>query len=164
MKAKIINENEFQENSFIKSNLVDGISVVSGKLNNSDSLIVQSYEFDDSKFKKEQIDEWFKHNKIKYIELEAAVNKKKRYNTDLPNIISSFYISRMINELEAFEENEIEINWLSYGGSVWAGFEFADWLKQTDKKITARVTGLAASMGASLIPFQSLHSPSTYSK
>lgn len=77
----------------------------------------------------------------------------KKYNTDLPYIISNYYINQLVNELDAFEENEIEMSWLSYGGSVWAGNQFADYLQTTEKKIDARVTGLAASMGAALIPY-----------
>jgi ATP-dependent Clp protease protease subunit len=76
-----------------------------------------------------------------------------KLNTDLPYIISNFYINQLVNEIEAIEDNEIEMSWLSYGGSVWAGWQLADYLKQSDKKITARVTGIAASMGGVLLPY-----------
>jgi len=77
----------------------------------------------------------------------------KKYNTDLPEIIYNPFVSQMINELEAFEENEIEMDWNSFGGSVWSGNQFADFLINTDKKITSRTTGMVISMGASLLPF-----------
>lgn len=76
-----------------------------------------------------------------------------KLNTDLPYIISNYYINQLINEIEAIKDTEIEMSWLSYGGSVWAGMQFADFMKSTDKKITARVTGIAASMGTSLLPY-----------
>jgi len=151
MEAKIINKNEFQQDSFVTTNKADGIDVVLGKLNSGNDLIVQSYLFDDNKFNEASAKEWLSNNKIKYILLNAA--KPKKYNTDLPEFIQSTYVNRMINELESFEENQIEMSWSSYGGSVWAGMQFADYMKNTDKEITARVTGIAASMGASLLPY-----------
>jgi len=151
MEAKIINKNEFQQDSFVTTNKADGIDVVLGKLNSGNDLIVQSYLFDDNKFNESSVKEWLSNNKIKYILLNAA--KPKKYNTDLPEFIQSTYVNRMINELESFEENQIEMSWSSYGGSVWAGMQFADYMKNTNKEITARVTGIAASMGASLLPY-----------
>ncbi len=151
MEAKIINKNEFQQDSFVTTNKADGIDVVLGKLNSGTDLIVQSYIFDEAKFNETGAKKWLSENKIKYISLNAA--KPKKYNTDLPEFIQSTYVNRMINELESFEENQIEMSWSSYGGSVWAGMQFADYLKNTDKEITARVTGIAASMGASLLPY-----------
>jgi ATP-dependent protease ClpP protease subunit len=75
------------------------------------------------------------------------------FNTDLPTFIGRFSMSKLINELSAIEDNEILMPWYSYGGDVWSGFDFADFLKDGGKEITAKVTGVAASMGAALLPY-----------
>lgn len=77
----------------------------------------------------------------------------KTFNTDLPTIIGSYSMNRLINEIELLEDNELLMPWYSFGGDVWAGFGFADFLNGSEKKITAKVTGVAASMGAALLPY-----------
>ena len=76
-----------------------------------------------------------------------------RINTDLPLMIESYSMNELINVIDGYEDEEIELAWNSYGGSVWAGYQFADYLQQTNKKITARVTGIAASMGTALLAY-----------
>lgn len=77
----------------------------------------------------------------------------KRLNTNRPQFIDSFSMNELINEIESISDNEIEVSWNSFGGSLWAGWQFADFMQNTDKKISARVTGLAASMGGVLLAY-----------
>ena len=77
----------------------------------------------------------------------------KRLVTDDPRYIDSYSINSLINKIDEISDNEIELSWNSFGGSVWDGWQFADFLKTTDKKINARVTGIAASMGATLLAY-----------
>jgi len=77
----------------------------------------------------------------------------KKFNTDLPTYIGIYSMNRLINEIELMDDNEIEMSWYSYGGDVWAGNSLADFLTSSAKKIDARVTGVAASMGALLLAY-----------
>lgn len=76
----------------------------------------------------------------------------KKINTDLPEYINQYYITQLIDKIN--EANvDVEIDWNSFGGSVYAGQRFADFLGQKKNKITANVSGIAASMGAILLPY-----------
>lgn len=77
----------------------------------------------------------------------------KKFNTDLPYIIDNYVINKLVNELENIEDSEIEMSWFSFGGSVWAGWQLAEYLQTTKKTITAKVTGIAASMGGVLLAY-----------
>ena len=76
----------------------------------------------------------------------------KKINTDLPESINAAYISRLINKIEE-EKQDVELSWLSYGGNIWAGNNFIDFLNNHDKKVDANISGIAASMGAVMLPF-----------
>ncbi len=77
----------------------------------------------------------------------------KLLQTNNAEIIDNWWTTDLIKEIEEIKDNEISLAWFSRGGAVLAGWNFADFLNQSDKKITARVTGMAASMGAALLPF-----------
>jgi len=76
----------------------------------------------------------------------------KKINTDLPYYIGSYSINSLIKEIELVGE-DAEISWNSMGGSVWSGQQFVDFLNNKENQLTANVTGIAASMGAVLLPF-----------
>lgn len=73
-------------------------------------------------------------------------------NTDLPEYISANYITRLIDKINEVGKDS-ELSWLSYGGNVWAGQTFIDFLNNVKFKVDANVTGIAASMGAVILPF-----------
>jgi ATP-dependent protease ClpP protease subunit len=58
----------------------------------------------------------------------------------------------LINEIDSVKEDS-EITWNSFGGSVYAGQKFIDYLNNKENKLSANVTGIAASMGAAILPF-----------
>jgi ATP-dependent protease ClpP protease subunit len=76
----------------------------------------------------------------------------RKINTDLPYYVGTYSITALIDEVSAVEE-DAEISWDSTGGSVWAGQKFIDYLNNRESKLTAKVTGIAASMGAAILPF-----------
>lgn len=76
----------------------------------------------------------------------------RKINTDLPEYIFYYTINSLIEKILE-EKEDSEISWNSKGGSVWAGFQFIDFLNTNENKLTANVTGVAASMGAILLPF-----------
>lgn len=73
--------------------------------------------------------------------------------TNAPEYIYQYSATELVNEFNDFEHNEFSVTWDSAGGSVLAAWKIADFLHNTEKEITARVTGYAASMGASLLPY-----------
>jgi ATP-dependent protease ClpP protease subunit len=77
-----------------------------------------------------------------------------KINTELPYYIDDVSITALIDKIEEDSEHQdSELSWNSLGGSVYAGQKFADFLNSLDIKIEANVTGIAASMGAALLPF-----------
>lgn len=76
----------------------------------------------------------------------------RKINTEHPAYIGFDTISELIGEIEKYGE-DAEIAWNSGGGSTYAGQQFADYLNKTTLKLNANVSGVAASMGAVLLPF-----------
>lgn len=76
----------------------------------------------------------------------------RKINTDLPYFIGSYSINSLIDKIQS-EPEDSEISWNSLGGSVWSGQQFIDFLNNKENKLDANVTGIAASMGASILPF-----------
>jgi ATP-dependent protease ClpP protease subunit len=77
-----------------------------------------------------------------------------KINTELPYYIDDLSITSLIDKIEEESEHQdSELSWNSLGGSVYAGQKFADFLNTLDVKIEANVSGIAASMGAALLPF-----------
>ena len=76
----------------------------------------------------------------------------RKINTNLPYFIDVYSMNALINEIEESDDDR-EISWNSLGGSVYAGQQFADFLNNKEGSLTANVSGIAASMGASLLPF-----------
>lgn len=76
----------------------------------------------------------------------------KKINTDLPQFIDSFSVSRLIDVIDEVKEDS-EVSWNSFGGSTYAGQNFIDFLNNFKHDVDANVTGIAASMGAVMLPF-----------
>lgn len=76
----------------------------------------------------------------------------KKINTDLPYFIGAYSINSLIDRISEVKE-DAQISWNSLGGSVWSGQQFIDFLNNKENKLDANVTGIAASMGASILPF-----------
>lgn len=76
-----------------------------------------------------------------------------RINSTMPTYIGNYSMSALIEEIDSVSDKEKSMDWFSYGGSVLAGWKLANYLNTTDSSITAIVTGMAASMGAALLPY-----------
>jgi ATP-dependent protease ClpP protease subunit len=76
----------------------------------------------------------------------------RKINTDLPEFIFYYTVALLVDKINE-EKVDSEITWNSKGGSVWAGFQFIDFLNNKENNLTANVSGVAASMGAVLLPF-----------
>lgn len=76
----------------------------------------------------------------------------EKIQTDLPNFIDSFSVTRLIEKIDEVNQDS-EISWNSFGGSTYAGQNFIDFLNNFKHKVDANVTGIAASMGAVTLAF-----------
>jgi len=76
----------------------------------------------------------------------------KKINTELPYFIDHQSINELIEKIDEVGEDSV-ISWNCFGGSVYAGQQFADYLNNCEKKLDANVSGIAASLGAALLPF-----------
>ena len=76
----------------------------------------------------------------------------KKLNTSLPAYIDLYSTNRLIEEIE-LEKQDVELPWNSFGGSIYGGQQFIDFLNKNENKVDANVSGIAASMGAVALPF-----------
>lgn len=76
----------------------------------------------------------------------------KKINTDLALDIYNYSITRLIDLINEVKEDS-EVDWNSFGGSVYAGQKFADFMNNKEYKLNANVSAIAASMGAVLLAF-----------
>lgn len=77
----------------------------------------------------------------------------KKINTDLPEYLFQSTITPLIDKIEE-EKVDSELPWNTFGGSVYAGQRFIDYLNQErDFKINSNTSGIVASMGAIALAF-----------
>ena len=70
--ASVLNPELFQEDSFRRVNIANGIGTIMGKLKNEDTMTIQSYRFDKTKFTAQEAIDWLKEHEINVIEFEEA--------------------------------------------------------------------------------------------
>lgn len=70
--ARIIEPSKFEQDSFRRKNIAEGIDIILGKLKGEDTMTVQAYRFNADKFTPEEAKKWLKDHDIKYISFEAA--------------------------------------------------------------------------------------------
>lgn len=94
--ARIKNPGDFQEGSFRRIKITDGIFAIIGRPKGSDKSEVQSYRFDKDKFTPEQAKKWLADHDKKPIEFEAAsksrdaVSQCERYAMSLATAIDEW--------------------------------------------------------------------------
>jgi len=71
--ARIIDPGKFQDDSFRKKNITDGIYAIVGKLKGESKMTVQAYRFDMNKYTVAQAKKWLKDNDITYIKFEEGI-------------------------------------------------------------------------------------------
>jgi HK97 family phage prohead protease len=74
--ARVKEPGAFQQDSFRRKNIADGIDAIMGKLKGEDTMTIQAYRFDKSKFTPEEAKKWLKDHDISYISFEAASEEK----------------------------------------------------------------------------------------
>lgn len=74
----------------------------------------------------------------------------KKLNTSLLTYIDHYSVTALIDKINEANE-DVEISGNSFGGSIYAGQGFIDFLNSSKNKVNANVTGIAASMGCTLL-------------
>jgi len=74
--ARIRNPKDFQQDSFRRTNIAPGISIIFGKLIGESKTTIQTYRFDSSKFTPQEAKKWLKEHNEKYISFEKAISSE----------------------------------------------------------------------------------------
>ena len=74
--ARIKNPDEFEQDSFRRKNIEDGIDIIIGRLKGETSTTIQAYRFKSAKFTADEAKKWLSDNNIKYISFEEASDLK----------------------------------------------------------------------------------------
>ncbi len=153
--SRIINPNEFEQNSFRRKNIAGGIDIIIGKLKGKTTMTTQAYRFDAKKFTADQAKKWLKDHKIKYISFEPAkkstnseinmeqINKPLLLFAPIYDSVAIDLIDKM-NEIPEDEDIEIWVN--SPGGRVFAGWTIIGAMQKRTGKCKMSIMGHAASM------------------
>lgn len=88
--ARVKDPSEFEEGSFRRKNIANGVDIIMGKLKGSDKMEVQTYRFDKKVFTEEQAKEWLKSHKADNKMFEPAVKDEAPKKGILSRILGIF--------------------------------------------------------------------------
>jgi ATP-dependent protease ClpP protease subunit len=150
--ARVRDPADFEQDSFRRKNISDGVDIITGKIKGGDdSMVTQTYRFDASKFTVAEAKAWLKDNNVDYISFEPASENKnmeavlKIYGDigeaekmlemfDIADdSISAKTVSDFLDENKDAEQITVRIN--SRGGDVQEGWAIHDLLINSGKKI-----------------------------
>lgn len=83
--ARIKDPDEFEQDSFRRKNIDDGIDIIIGRLKGETSTTTQAYRFKSAKFTADEAKKWLSDHDIKYISFEAASDNTKDSVTPAPS-------------------------------------------------------------------------------
>lgn len=78
--ARVKDPSEFEQGTFRRKNIANGVDIIIGKLKGSDKTEVQTYRFDKKVFTEEQAKEWLKEHNAGNKMFEAAVKDEAPKN------------------------------------------------------------------------------------
>lgn len=92
--ARMANPDQFKKNSFRRKSIAAGISIIMGKKTNGDTMDVQAYRFDASKFTADQARKWLTDHHLMPMMFESAkttntTNNETSQDTDTTPISNS---------------------------------------------------------------------------
>lgn len=137
--ARIIDPAKFEQDSFRRKNIADGIDIIVGKLIGEDTLTTQAYRFKKDKFTASEAKQWLADNNVEYISFEEAsepVNAVINLSGEVGNEINYTQVFGLVNGLGDFDTLTVNID--SYGGCSETGRKLYDYFKQLGKPITMR--------------------------
>lgn len=82
--ARIINPDEFQEDSFRRKKIEEGISIIIGKIKGETKTTTQAYRFNKDVFTAGEAKKWLKDHDIDFISFEAASNPNEKDRNTFP--------------------------------------------------------------------------------
>lgn len=88
--ARVKDPSEFEEGTFRRKNIANGVDIIMGKLKGSDKMEVQTYRFDKKVFTEEQAKEWLKSHKADNKMFEPAVKDEETKKGILSRIFGIF--------------------------------------------------------------------------
>lgn len=133
-----------------------------------DNPVIHSLRFPTTSWTAETAKEWLNKNDIKYTVFDAAKPRKKdpknsepfwKHYVDKTNKVLKLMIheeigffgvesKQFVSLLQDHDSYDIELDLNTPGGVVWDGFSIYNNLLKHSGKVTVKITGLAASMGA----------------
>lgn len=112
--ARVVEPDKFQQETFRRVNIADGIDTIQGRLYGEDSMTIQTYRFDSSKFTPLEAKQWLKDHNIDYISFEEATNSQNNSNKE---IFVARYIENGVKKSVAFNkmlfDEEKATRWLN---------------------------------------------------
>lgn len=76
--ARVVSPGKFQQDSFRRKKIDDGVSIIIGRLIGKTTTTTQSYRFDKDKFTAAEAKTWLKEHKVKPILFEPATEPQKK--------------------------------------------------------------------------------------
>lgn len=143
--ARVKNPGSFQEDSFRRQNIADGIDIIIGNLNGENELTTQAYRFKVDKFTAKEARSWLKDHDIKFISFEPATENMDHMEAvlklygDVGSEVTSQMVSNFIDENPLADQLIVRIN--SRGGDVNEGWAIFDLLTSSGKKIKTIAEG-----------------------
>ena len=156
--ARLIEPEKFQQDTFKRQEVDEGIDIIIGKLEGEDAMTTQSYRFKSDKFTAELARKWMQGNNIDYILFEEA--KEKQSPTE-DNKIYMMPIIGVLGEQFTVQDLLIHLNKAkdcgiikllidSPGGYVDKGEKMVNELNKSGKIIHATNIGDVCSMAVDL--------------
>jgi hypothetical protein len=78
--ARVKEPGRFQQDTFRRVNITDGIDAIMGRLKGETTMTIQTYRFDKKKFTPAQAKKWLVDHKISPISFEAATEEQVNAN------------------------------------------------------------------------------------
>ena len=156
--ARVINPNRFDEKSFRRKKITDGVDAIMGKLKDEKTMTVQSYRFDKTKFTVEQARKWLKDHDIKVILFEKAIEESATLIEQFKELADQYAClktgekSKLKSEEIAIEEavklvnHIVELNEITFNVKKMKASS-VDLLKEALKKIAKEGVTLEAPLG-----------------
>jgi len=173
--ARIRDPKDFEEDSFKRKNIAEGIDIIIGHLKGETTMTTQAYRFEKDKFTVSEAKKWLKDHNIEYILFEPASEPNEKDRATYPMFIFDRFDDRLANNIvsnllyyENFMSDEVVDNidesnfykpqkskikmWInSPGGYVTDLMSIVDTMNNIKTPIETYCLGIAASCAAVLL-------------
>lgn len=148
--ARVRDPGDFEDDSFRRKNITEGVDIILGKLKDGDgSMVAQAYRFKADKFTAEEAKKWLADHDVEYIDFEAASGKAARVEqvVPAPTIVINVNIEEFTKQVTDLNLKIKDFSDKIEALSKSSGQRFEDLLAATQRALTAlenrtRSTGL----------------------